>query len=44
MQKNNSIYDLTRKELEEIIANFGEPSYRLDQVWQGLYKNLFDER
>ena len=43
MQKNNSIYDLTRKELEEIIANFGEPSYRLDQVWQGLYKNLFDD-
>jgi len=31
-------YDLTREELNELLA--GEPQYRLDQVWQGLYAQL----
>ncbi len=31
-----SLYDLSRQELSELLA--GEPSYRLDQVWEGLYR------
>ncbi len=31
-------YDLTREELGERLA--GEPRYRVDQVWRGLYHQL----
>ena len=31
-------YDLDRAELAELLA--GEPRYRVDQVWQGLYEQL----
>ena len=31
-------YDLTRDDLTEALA--GEPRYRLDQVWRGLYEQL----
>ncbi|NOX29380.1 MAG: 23S rRNA (adenine(2503)-C(2))-methyltransferase RlmN [Actinobacteria bacterium] len=33
-------YDLTRSELGELLE--GEPSYRLDQVWTGMYEQLKD--
>src|SRR5207342_1482050 len=33
-----SRYDLDRAELGEVLA--GEPRYRADQVWQGLYEQL----
>jgi 23S rRNA (adenine2503-C2)-methyltransferase len=33
-------YDLTRAELGRLLA--GEPRYRLDQVWQGLYRHGLD--
>ena len=33
-----SRYDLTRAELSEVLA--GEPRYRVEQVWQGLYQQL----
>lgn len=32
-----SRYDLTRAELAEILA--GEPRYRVDQAWEGLYRH-----
>jgi len=35
-----SRYDLDRAELGEVLA--GEPRYRADQVWQGLYAQLAD--
>jgi 23S rRNA (adenine2503-C2)-methyltransferase len=31
-------YDVTRAELAELLA--GEPRYRVDQVWRGLYEQL----
>jgi 23S rRNA (adenine2503-C2)-methyltransferase len=34
----SSRYDLTRAELSEMLV--GEPRYRLEQVWQGLYQQL----
>ncbi len=33
-------YDVTKEELRELLS--GEPRYRIDQVWQGLYGNLSD--
>ena len=33
-----SRYALTREELSELLA--GEPHYRVDQVWNGLYRQL----
>jgi len=35
-----SRYDWTREELAELLA--GEPRYRVDQVWQGLYEHGTD--
>jgi 23S rRNA (adenine2503-C2)-methyltransferase len=36
------IYDLERFDLEKMFDNLGEPSYRADQVWQGLYKQYWN--
>ena len=33
-------YDVTRDELAEMLA--GQPRYRVDQVWRGLYEQLAD--
>ena len=33
-------YDLDRRELAELLE--GQPGYRLDQLWQGLYRDLAD--
>jgi 23S rRNA (adenine2503-C2)-methyltransferase len=36
------IYDLDFSELVTLIQNWGEPEFRALQIWQGLYKNLWD--
>ena len=33
-----SLYQPSREELAELLA--GEPRYRVDQIWQGLYRNF----
>ncbi len=33
-----NLYDLTLEELQDFIDEVGEPSYRADQIWQGLYQ------
>ena len=33
-----SLYQPSRIELAELLD--GEPRYRVDQIWQGLYQNL----
>jgi 23S rRNA (adenine2503-C2)-methyltransferase len=33
-------YDLSRSQLSELLA--GEPAYRVDQVWDGIYKQTLD--
>ncbi len=35
-----NIYNLTRAELRERIATWGEPGYRSDQIWKALYQEL----
>jgi 23S rRNA (adenine2503-C2)-methyltransferase len=35
------IYDLEYSDLKNLLAELGEPSYRADQIWQGLYKHYW---
>lgn len=37
------IYDLDLPALTELLASWNEPAYRAKQIWQGLYKNLWDK-
>ncbi|GAB4495984.1 MAG: 23S rRNA (adenine(2503)-C(2))-methyltransferase RlmN [Anaerolineales bacterium] len=36
------IYDLTLPELESLLENWGEPRYRAQQIWQGLYQRFWN--
>jgi len=36
------IYDLDQSELEKLLTELGEPSYRANQIWQGLYKQYWN--
>ncbi len=44
MTKTLSIYDLSHFGLENFLKENGEPPFRSDQIWQGLYKNLWNNR
>ncbi|OGO17925.1 MAG: 23S rRNA (adenine(2503)-C(2))-methyltransferase [Chloroflexi bacterium RBG_16_48_8] len=36
------IYDFTLEALQSDLKSWGEPDYRATQLWQGLYKHLYD--
>ncbi|MFM8319687.1 MAG: 23S rRNA (adenine(2503)-C(2))-methyltransferase RlmN [Chloroflexota bacterium] len=36
------IYDLDLQMIEETVTRWGEPAYRALQIWQGLYRNLWN--
>lgn len=38
-----NFYDQDYKELSTVLSAWGEPSYRLDQVWGGVYQKLKDD-
>jgi 23S rRNA (adenine2503-C2)-methyltransferase len=38
-----SIYDLDHTELNRACENWGEPAYRTRQIWDGLYKQYYDD-
>lgn len=38
---NISIFDLEYQELEKFLHDWGEPTYRARQIWQGLYQHLY---
>jgi len=42
MTNSPFIYDLEHSDFEKIFADFGEPSYRANQLWGGLYKNYWN--
>jgi 23S rRNA (adenine2503-C2)-methyltransferase len=35
------VYDLDYDEMKGLLAAWGEPAYRTQQIWQGLYQNLW---
>jgi 23S rRNA (adenine2503-C2)-methyltransferase len=43
IERKTLIYDLDLPELEGILGEWGEPSYRARQIWQGLYHQLWDD-
>jgi 23S rRNA (adenine2503-C2)-methyltransferase len=40
-QNNPLIYDLDRSDINGLIEKWGEKPYRTDQIWNGLYKELW---
>jgi 23S rRNA (adenine2503-C2)-methyltransferase len=38
-----NLYDLTLEDLEAMMASWGEPRYRADQIWTWLYRHLATE-
>ncbi|GAB4422957.1 MAG: 23S rRNA (adenine(2503)-C(2))-methyltransferase RlmN [Anaerolineales bacterium] len=36
------IYNLEKDQLETLLAELGQPAYRARQVWEGLYKHLYN--
>jgi 23S rRNA (adenine2503-C2)-methyltransferase len=40
--QNPSIYDLSLNALTEQLATWGEPGYRAKQIWEGLYRLLYE--
>lgn len=42
MDKRLLIFDLSQAELSKILEDWGEPSYRARQLWDGLYRNLWN--
>ncbi len=34
------IYDLDRDGLKDLLTSWGQPSFRVNQLWDGIYKNL----
>ena len=39
---NPYIYDLEKHELKALLAELGQPAYRADQIWQGLYQHFWN--
>ena len=37
------LLDLTYEQLKELLASWGEPSYRADQIWGWLYRSLVSD-
>jgi len=35
-----SLLDLTYDQLKDLVASWGEPSYRADQLWGWMYRSL----
>lgn len=42
-EQKTLIYDLDLPELEAILGEWQEPPYRARQIWQGLYRQLWDD-
>lgn len=36
-----SVYDINYSEMSEIMESWGEPSYRVDQLWKALYQHYY---
>jgi len=37
-----SIFDLDAEALADLVSEWGEPRYRADQIWKGVYRRLID--
>jgi 23S rRNA (adenine2503-C2)-methyltransferase len=37
------VYDLTLDDLKKLLSSWGEPAFRAQQIWQGIYQNLWGD-
>ena len=42
MASKQSIYDLNFSDFTTLLSSWGEPAYRAEQIWRGLYKQFYD--
>lgn len=42
VQDRPNLYDMTREELDHLVRKLGEPGYRVDQLWNWLYRKKAD--
>ncbi len=42
MSNLSLIYDYSKEELREILQEWDEPAYRVEQLWRGLYQSLWN--
>ena len=42
MASKISIYDLNFSDFTTLLSSWGEPAYRAEQIWRGLYKQFYD--
>jgi 23S rRNA (adenine2503-C2)-methyltransferase len=40
MENNPLIYDLDRSEIKDLLATWKQPAFRVNQIWDGIYRNL----
>jgi 23S rRNA (adenine2503-C2)-methyltransferase len=38
-----NLYELNHEQLAEMVTNWGQPSFRADQIWEWLYRHLVDD-
>ena len=38
-----NLYDLNQQEFQQLFSDWGEPRFRADQTWHGLYKSLWNQ-
>jgi 23S rRNA (adenine2503-C2)-methyltransferase len=43
LEDKPNFYDLTRDDLARILDEMGEPKYRANQIWEGVYKHLWED-
>lgn len=43
MAQKRALLDLSREEIEELLAAWGQPRYRADQIWRWLYVSLVSD-
>ena len=43
MVERPALYDLAYAQLASLLADWGEPRFRTDQLWRWLYRSLADD-
>lgn len=43
LEEKPNFFDLTRDDLARILEDMGEPKYRSNQIWEGVYKHLWGD-
>jgi adenine C2-methylase RlmN of 23S rRNA A2503 and tRNA A37 len=42
-QEKQNFYDLGEQDLSDFLSHSGEPEFRKSQIWEGVYKHLWQD-